>query len=44
MERDCCELIYGTPTTFQGYGIELNRIEWVRGGDVGLIAGLQKIF
>ena len=26
MERDCCEFIYGAPTTFQGYGIEENRI------------------
>ena len=25
MERDCCEFICGAPTTFQGYGIELNR-------------------
>ena len=24
-EMDCCELICGAPTTFQGYGIELNR-------------------
>ena len=26
MERDCCEFICGAPTTFQVYGIELNRI------------------
>ena len=25
MERDCCEFICGAPTTFQGYGIEMNR-------------------
>ena len=23
----CCEFICGAPTTFQGYGMELNRIE-----------------
>ena len=28
MERDCCEFICGAPTTFQCYGIELNRIEY----------------
>ena len=28
MARDCCEFICGAPTTFQGYGIEQNRIEW----------------
>ena len=27
MERGSCEFIYGAPTTFQGYGIEKNRIE-----------------
>ena len=27
MERGCCEFICGAPTTFQGYGIEQNRIE-----------------
>ena len=21
--RDCCKVIYGNPTTFQGYGIDL---------------------
>ena len=26
MERDCCEFSCGDPTTFQGYGIEQNRI------------------
>ena len=25
MERDCCEIICGAPTTFQGYRIEWNR-------------------
>ena len=29
MERDCCEFIYGAPTTFEVYRIELNRIECV---------------
>ena len=27
MERGCCEFTCGAPTTFQGYGIEQNRIE-----------------
>ena len=27
MERDRCEFICGAPTTFQGYGIEYNKIE-----------------
>ena len=27
VEMDCCEVICGAPMTFQGYGIEYNRIE-----------------
>ena len=30
MERDCCELICGALTTFQGYGIEQNTIEYLK--------------
>ena len=31
---DCCELVCGAPTTFQGYEIEKNRI-------INLVSGCQ---